>query len=141
MINIDVTLFIQMANFIIFLYLMNVVLYRPVRQMVAKRQQLVREQQERIAAADAEALAAVQEFEERILEARNLGRQKVQELKDAGYQHEKDLMQRAAEEAARQLQELRERIQRDIGAARDRLKAQIQAFAMDLAQKILGRSL
>lgn len=141
MINIDVTLFIQMANFIIFLYLMNVVLYRPVRQMVAKRQQLVREQQERIAAADAEALAAVQEFEERIQEARNLGRQKVQELKDAGYQHEKDLMQRAAEEAARQLQELRERIQRDIGAARDRLRAQIQAFAMDLAQKILGRSL
>ena len=141
MINIDGTLFIQMANFIIFLYLMNLVLYRPVRQIVAKRQELVREQQDRIAAADAEALAAVQEFDERIQEARNLGRQRVQELKDVGYQHEKDLMQRATEEASRQLHELRVKIQQDIGAARDRLRSQVQAFAMDLAQKILGRSL
>lgn len=141
MINIDVTLFIQVANFFIFLYLMNLVLYRPIRQMVAQRQELVGEQQERIASADAEAKAAVQEFEERIQEARAFGRQKVQELKDGGYQHEKDLIQRASDQAGRQLQQLRGKIQQDIGAARDQLKSQVQAFAMELAQKILGRSL
>jgi len=141
MINIDVTLFVQMVNFFILLFVMNIILYRPIRRLVAQRNQHVSEQEEQIAKANAEVVAAGEEFDDQIQAARNLGRQKVLELKDAAYQHEKDLLQRAGEQAANRLQEMRSKVEKDLGVARDQLRSQIQAFAVDLAQKILGRSI
>jgi F-type H+-transporting ATPase subunit b len=141
MISVDMTLFIQMANFFILLFVMNLILYRPIRRLVARRNQHINEQESVISQADAEALAAGEEFDDKIQAARNLGRQKVLELKEAGYQYEKDLLQRAGEQAAVKVQEMRNRVQSDIGAAREQLRSQIQSFAMDLAQKILGRSI
>ncbi|MDY0039264.1 MAG: ATP synthase F0 subunit B [Desulforhabdus sp.] len=141
MINIDITLFIQMVNFFILLFVMNMILYRPIRRLVAQRNQHINEQEEQISKAEADALGAVREFDDQIQAARNLGRQKVQDLKEAAYQHEKDLLQRAGEQASFKVQEMRDKVEKDIGAAREQLRSQVQAFAKDLAQKILGRSI
>ncbi|MCK8601133.1 ATP synthase F0 subunit B [Desulfoferrobacter suflitae] len=141
MINIDATLFVQMVNFFILLFAMNIILYRPIRRLVAQRNEHISEQEQQISQADAEAVAAGQEFEDRIQAARDLGRRKVQDLKDAAYQYEKDLLQKAGEQAGEKVQEMRSKVQAEIGAAREQLRSQVQAFAMDLAQKILGRSI
>lgn len=141
MINIDVTLFIQMVNFFILLFVMNMILYRPIRRLVAQRNAHISEQEQQIAQADAAALAAGQEFDDKIQAARDLGRKKVQELKEAAYEHEKSLLQKAGEQASEKVQEMRNKVQKEIGAAREQLRSQVQAFAMDLAQKILGRSI
>lgn len=141
MINIDATLFVQMVNFFILLFAMNIILYRPIRRLVAQRNEHISEQEQQISQADAEAVAAGQEFEDRIQAARDLGRRKVQELKDGAYQYEKDLLQKAGEHAGEKVQEMRGKVQAEIGAAREQLRSQVQAFAMDLAQKILGRSI
>ena len=138
MINVDVTLFIQMVNFLLLLVLMNLVLYRPIRRLVAQRNELVSKQRAGIDKAESEAQRAIREFEERLKAARAAGREKVQEMKEAAYRVEKDLLSQAAEEAAR---EVRERIQKEIGQVRAQLQAQIQVFSKDMAQRILGRSL
>ncbi len=141
MINVDVTLFIQMANFLLLLVLMNLVLYRPIRRLVAQRNELVSKQRAGIDKAESEAQKALREFEERLRAARAAGREKVQELKEAAYRMEKDLLAQATEEAAKEVQAVRERIQKEIGQVRAQLQAQIQVFSKDMAQRILGRSL
>jgi F-type H+-transporting ATPase subunit b len=141
MINVDVTLFIQMANFLLLLVLMNLVLYRPIRRLVAQRNELVSKQRAGIDKAESEAQKALREFEERLKAARAAGREKIQELKEAAYRTEKDLLSRASEEAAKEVQAVRERIQKEIGQVRVQLQAQIQEFSKEMAQRILGRSL
>ena len=141
MIDINVTLLIQMANFLVLLFLMNLILYRPIRRIVAQRNKRIAEQQAVIDGADAEAAAVVQEFNVKIQEARKLGRQKIQEHKAAAYDQEKDLLQQAGEQVAKQLQEMRAKVQSDIAAAREQLRGQVRSFSTSLAQKILGRSL
>ena len=141
MIEINETLFIQMANVLFLLFMLNLILYKPIRRIVAERKQFIAGRQEGIEKVDAEVAAAARELEARIQEARKSGRSKIQELKAVAYEKEKELLQEAMEQAAKQLGEMRASIQRDIGAARDQLKAQIQSFSMDLAQKILGRSI
>uniref|UniRef100_A0A832EJG0 ATP synthase subunit b n=1 Tax=Desulfacinum infernum TaxID=35837 RepID=A0A832EJG0_9BACT len=141
MINVDVTLFIQMANFLLLLLLMNLVLYRPIRRLVAQRNELVSKQRAGIDKAESEAQKALREFEERLKAARAAGREKIQELKEAAYRTEKDLLSRASEEAAKEVQAVRERIQMEIGQVRAQLQAQIQEFSKEMAQRILGRSL
>lgn len=141
MINVDVTLFIQMANFLLLLVLMNLVLYRPIRRLVAQRNELVSKQRAGIDKAENEAQKALREFEERLKAARATGREKIQELKEAGYRAEKDLLSRAADEAAKEVQTVREKIQKEIGQVRSQLQAQIQEFSKEMAQRILGRGL
>jgi F-type H+-transporting ATPase subunit b len=141
MIDINITLFIQMANVLVLVFLMNLVLYRPIRKLVAQRNQFMADKQNVIDRADKESAEALREFEGTIQTARVKGRQKVQEMKELAYQQEKDLLQKSAEESAKQLAGIRQTIKTEIGRARKQLRAQIQAFSLDLAQKILGRSI
>jgi F-type H+-transporting ATPase subunit b len=141
MIDINITLFIQMANVLVLVFLMNLVLYRPIRKLVAQRNQFMADKQNVIDRTDKESAEALREFEGTIQTARVKGRQKVQEMKELAYQQEKDLLQKSAEESAKQLAGIRQTIKTEIGRARKQLRAQIQAFSLDLAQKILGRSI
>ena len=140
MIDINITLLIQMANFLLLVFLLNMVLYRPIRKVIAQRNQVIAEREKGIEQADADAAGAVREFEEKVHEARLGGRQKVQEYKDGAYEKEKDLLREASEASAKELSEIRQKVKKDIAAARKRLRAQIQAFSVDVAQKVLGRS-
>jgi F-type H+-transporting ATPase subunit b len=139
MIDINITLFIQMVNFLIFLILMNFVLYRPIRRIVAERKRFISEKQEGIEGLEAQARAALLDYDKRLHESRGKGLQKIQELKAAGYEQEKELLRQISEQAAEKGQEMRGRIQKEIAIARMELKHQARAFSVDLAQKILGR--
>jgi F-type H+-transporting ATPase subunit b len=141
MISVDETLLVQMINFFVFLFLMNMVLFRPIRRVVAQRQERLAKQQEQISGAEAGAARALSEFEEKIQAARAEGRQKVQEFKEGAYGYEKDLLQRTSEEAAQEVQEATDKVRQEIGAAREQLRKQVQKFAAEMAHKILGRSI
>ncbi|MCE5335015.1 MAG: ATP synthase F0 subunit B [Desulfobacteraceae bacterium] len=141
MIDINGTLFIQMANFLVFLFLMNMVLYRPIRRIVAERKKLIAEKQNGIERLELQARSAVQDYDLKLQESRRLGFQKIQELKAAGYEQEKELLRKHAEEAAGRVHLMREQIRKDIGLARDELKDQVRSFSVQLAQKILGRNI
>jgi len=141
MISIDVTFFIQMVNVLVLVFLMNLFLYRPIRRIVAQRNQFVAEQREAIEAAEAEAAGAVRQFDSSLLEARKQGRERIQQIKAAAYEQEKGMLQAALDEAGKQVQATRAAIQGDVRKAREELTAQIEAFSVELAQKILGSNL
>ena len=73
MIDINVSLFIQMANFLIFLLLMNFVLYRPIRRIVAQRKKLISEKQEGIKSLETQAQAALLQYDRGLQDARRHG--------------------------------------------------------------------
>ncbi len=139
MINVDVTLLIQMVNFLVFLFIMNVVLYRPIRRMMAKRNELVLTQKNEIEQANQEAERAIQEFEQSLKNARLLGRQKVEEYKEKAREREKEILQKAYQEAADQVAKIREEIRGEKEKALAELRDQIQLFSLEVVQKILGR--
>lgn len=141
MISINVTFFIQMANVLILLFLMNLFLYRPIRRIVAQRNQFIAEQRQGIEEAEGESLAALDKFSAGIQDARKQGREKIQEIKTAAYDEEKELLLAATEQTGKLVHATRMTIQSDISQAREQLIMQVNAFSVDLAQKILGRNL
>jgi len=141
MISINVTFFIQMANVLILLFLMNLFLYRPIRRFIAQRNEFVAEQRQGIDQAESDSLAALEKFNAGVQEARKQGREKIQEIKSSAYDEEKGMLQTAADQSAKAVQVTRMMIQSDIRKAREQLTGQINAFSVELAQKILGRNL
>jgi F-type H+-transporting ATPase subunit b len=129
-----------MANFLIFLILMNFVLYRPIRRIVAERKKVVSEKQGRIEELEAQAKATLLEYDKRLQDSRTAGFQKIQDLKAAGREQEKEILRQISEQAAAKVHEMRGRIQREIAIVRMELKHEVRLFSVDLAQKILGRN-
>jgi F-type H+-transporting ATPase subunit b len=141
MISINVTFFIQMANVLVLLFLMNLFLYRPIRRIVAQRNQFIAEQRQGIDQAESESIAALEQFNLSIQEARKQGRERILEIKSAAYEEEKGMLQAASDQGAKQVQVTRMTIQSDVRKAREELGTQVHAFSVELAQKILGRNL
>lgn len=141
MIDINYTLFIQMANFLVLLVLLNIVLFKPIRT-------ILKERQEKMAglAADADHFQqrqdeADEELKAVIREAQSEGMERRNELKNQGYDYEKDLMSKVHQDLEAERNKVVASIKDQVGQARQGLLDQVDAFSSALAEKVLGRSL
>ena len=141
MIDINVTLLVQMANFLILLFLLNLVLYRPIRRIIQKRNQVVDDFTTTIDSMTKSAQEAMNTFAQKIREARVQGAASVQMLKDEAHEAESKVMAEKNQEAQARISQVRKQLQSEIQETRDKLQAQVQAFSLAVAEKILGRSI
>ena len=82
MLNINITLLIQIVNFLVLLYIMNKILYRPIRGIIRKRQETIDEFTRKIEELDRGVQEALEKFQAELREARKAGRQKLQAMKE-----------------------------------------------------------
>jgi F-type H+-transporting ATPase subunit b len=141
MINLDITLVIQMINFLLLLFVLNLILFRPIRKIIKERNQIVETFNSDIASLTGEAQASMEEFEEKLLEARKEGVGRVQSMKDEGEQAEVELIATTTQEVQAKIEEARKKVASDIQDARTELQKQVQTFSVAVTEKILGRSI
>jgi F-type H+-transporting ATPase subunit b len=140
-IDINASLLWQIANFIILIFVLNVVLYKPIRGILKERAAKFAQLNGEINAGVEGAAARAKELEDRRTESRRLGAQIREELKNEGRSKERELVQAATKEMEATVAKVRAEVAGEIGKAREELKAQVQSFGVELAQKILGRSI
>lgn len=140
-IDINASLLWQIANFLVLIFVLNVVLYKPIRGILKERAAKFAQLGAEINAGVEGAAAKAKELEDRRAESRRQGAQIREELKNEGRSKERDLIQAATKEMEESVAKVRAEIASEIGKAREELKAQVQTFGVELAQKILGRSI
>ncbi|MBL6968186.1 MAG: hypothetical protein ISR62_07180 [Desulfobacteraceae bacterium] len=140
MLNIDGTVILQIANFLILLLVLNLILFRPIRKILSQRAEEMNSRQKTI---DDYRLRA-EESEEGIQEgnvlARKEGYAEKEALKAQGLEDEKRILQEAGTGVEQKLGVAKKDIEVKVTAAREALESQIASFSNELAQKILGRS-
>ena len=141
MINPDITLFIQMINFLILLFILNLILFRPIRNIIRKRNQIIENFNSDITSLTDEAQDSMERFEQKVLEAKKEGMSRVQDMKGEGEQAEAELIAATNKEVQAKIQEARQKVASDIQEARNQLQAQVQAFSVAVTEKVLGRSI
>ena len=141
MINLDITLVVQMINFLVLLFILNKILFRPIRNIIKERNQIVEDFNSDITSLTNQAQESGDQFEEKILEARKKGMERVQSMKAEGEEAEAQLIASTSEEVHSKVEEARKQVQADIQAARDKLQEQVQAFSVAMTEKILERSI
>jgi F-type H+-transporting ATPase subunit b len=137
----DYTLFIQMINFLVLLFVLNLILFRPIRKIIKERNQIVDNFNSDIASLTDSAQESAGQFQQKIQEARKEGAARVQSMKDEGEEAEADLIAATAEEVQTKIDEARKKVASDIQEARSHLQTQVQAFSVAVTEKILGRSI
>lgn len=141
MITTDITLVIQIINMIVLMFLLNGVLYKPVKKILKERSEKLQGLQGDVAKFEKNARLRQEEVDAKMAKASAKAKAALDEAR-AGAQAAGDekMASIKAEADAYKEKELAE-ITTQIGTARDGLKANLEGFATDMASKILGRGL
>ena len=140
MINVDGSLFIQIANFLVLIWIMNVVVYRPIRKILIERKEKIKGLEEGIETRLKDAQEKDEEFLKGVREARSRGMQEKEALLQEAAAEEKQIIAKINEKAQAEMTEVRSKIAKDIDAVRSSLLSQVGEFAEAIGQKILGRT-
>jgi len=140
MISINGTLFIQIVNFLILIWALNFVLYRPIRGILAQRREKVRGLENGIGRFEQDASDKATAIQSGIKEARELGQKEKSALETEARDEEMRLIERINEKARQDMMEIRERVARETDEVRKALQPQVDMFADQIGKKILGRA-
>ena len=140
MISVDYTLFIQMANFIMLIFILNAILYKPIRKILIERKKKIQGYKEGIEGLQRDASESEETFQAKIGEAKTKGFQEKETLKQTGQEEEKQLISEINQKAQTELEAVRGQIAKDAEVARRGLQRDIKVFSAAIAEKILGRA-
>lgn len=141
LISLDRSLIIQGVNFLILLFLLQKVLYKPLLAKMSERTDAIRKSLEEAQHARAEATKQQQENVERLRAAHaEAAAIRAAALKEAAEEQRK-LVEAARGEAARLVESARAQMETDIRRAREELRREVSDLAIEVAEKLIRKSL
>ncbi len=136
----DWTMFVQMGNFILLIFVLNAILYKPIRQILIERKKKIQGYKEGIETLQQDASESEKSFQAKVSEARQQGVREKEALKQTGQEEEKQITDEINRKAQAELEAVRVQIAKDAEIARRGLEKEIEVFSGTIVEKILGRA-
>jgi F-type H+-transporting ATPase subunit b len=137
----NITVLFQITNFLLLLFLLNIIVYRPIRKILGQRGDEVISYQEMVEDFQSRSEKDGKTLEENMSGARREGFKEKENLKSAGLEEEKLMLQGAISSAEEKIGKAKGEIDRNTVQARQSLEEEVKVFSQELAEKILGRSI
>lgn len=137
----DKSLFIQLVNFLFLIWVLNIILYKPIRNILIRRKEKFASLEQNIEILNRDAHEKDDAYAAGIKEARVKGFQEKEALTQAASDEEKEIIAKINQKAQAELSEVREKIAKDAESARAALQQEIDVFANAIGEKILGRTI
>lgn len=141
MIDIDLAFVIQLINFLVLLAVLNVLLYKPIRKVLAERQGKIADAKSRAEGVDLDVQAKMAEYEARLKEMKSGAADERSVLVKEAQAEEAAIIEAARKDASATLAAIKERVAKEAAAARTILQEQAKLLSVDICEKVLGRSL
>ena len=141
MVSIDGSLFIQIVNFLFLIWVLNMVLYKPIRKALTQRKEKVDGLESGIEAMAREVEEQNQSYNQGIKEARSKGKEEKEALLEATAQEERAIVDKINAKAQEDLAVMRTKIAEEAQQAKAALMQEIDVFANAIGEKILGRAI
>lgn len=140
MISIDGSIIIQIVNFIFLIWVLNIILYKPIRNVLLQRKERVADFEQSIEASRRDVEEKDEAFSLGIKEAKAKGLKGKEGLLQIASEEERKIIEKINEKAQADIANVRVKIAEDAESARKSLQQEIDTFADAIAQKILGRA-
>lgn len=139
MISINATLIVQIINLLVLIWILNRLMYRPIKRIAAERQAKVDEGLQQAA----QIADASQKAEAAYLQDRTQGRGHVRDqLDDQRRQADtkvKEILKEAQDQAKGQQAKMLQNVEQQLQEARGDIKTEAEKVARSMAQTVLGR--
>jgi F-type H+-transporting ATPase subunit b len=141
LIALNATLIIQMVSFLIFLFILNRVMIRPLREVMGERENYVDGLRLSVSDSEKEVETVSFQLKEREAVAKNESLEIKQKLKDSGINIGVETISKAANEISMIKEEAEKEVAVQIAQARKSMKKESEILALNIMEKILDRRL
>lgn len=139
MISIDWTILVQFVNFLVLMAVLNVLLYRPLRKVMAERQETIDGGHQKARDLDAAINEKMESYESKLQQAKVEGSQQAAVLRAEAAKEESTILGDARSEADKSLAELKNKVAGEADDARNTLVKETKNLASAIASMVLGR--
>ena len=137
MLDLNVTLLFQLANFFIAIFVLNILLIRPIREIIKKRNGVMDDMAEEAGSFEYQAAERLTNYEAELARARQDAGLTREEGRAAGTVEQQALVGEAQKSARDILAETRESLRAQAAKTLDELRNQVSDFSARLATKLL----
>jgi len=138
MLEINYWFFVQLANFILLLLILNKMLYKPMLRLFKERDDSTRGALENAKALDGEKDAVMEGIEAKLAEARTEARTIFEQLSSEGLGLQRSAVESAQNEAVDINRKAKAELETAVQQARASLKSDIDTFAKQIVQRLVG---
>ncbi len=140
MITIDLSFWAELISVLILMVVLNSILFKPIRRHLEEREAKMAAIEADAEKYERNAQELVANYDRKLAEARAQGKSELEKLKGEAREEERQLLEAAQKEAEAKKSELMSELSGQISAVKKELDAQSEAFAVEIAQKLLGRA-
>lgn len=140
MVSIDYTVVLQIINFLLLIFILNLLLYKPIVGIIEKRQKQFDDSQEEIKRLNQDVEKKMLEYEEKSRQAKLAAMELKTQAMAEGMEKAKSIIDAVRGEMPKLMEAFNEKLGKEVGEARKILTGQSQKISKEIAEKVLGRS-
>jgi F-type H+-transporting ATPase subunit b len=141
MVSLDYSLGIQIINFVLLIFILNRLLYKPLLGMIDKRKQKLADSETEIRRLRETVEHQMAAYEEKLLQAKAAAVEEKNEIIRRGAEEARAITDAVRAEIPKAMEQFQVRMGKEIDAAKRILTSQSQKLSIEIAEKVLGRSL
>jgi F-type H+-transporting ATPase subunit b len=141
MIDLNYTLLIQIINFLVLIFVLNLLLYKPILKIMGRRQETISASEEEVKNLNETIEARMAEYEAKIRDAKVSAMGQRNEILQQGTAVGKEMMDGAKKEIAGMMDDFQQKLNAEMEKAKSILHNQSKLISKEIAEKVLGRSI
>ena len=138
MLEINYWFFVQLANFILLLIILNTILFKPMLRLFSQREENTRGALDRARELDREKDEVIAEIDKKLSGARNEARAIFEELSGQGLDGQRGAIEAAQQDAVDINRKAKGDLEAAVEKARASLKSDVEKFARQIVGKLVG---
>jgi F-type H+-transporting ATPase subunit b len=135
----DLTLLVQMGIFICLIFLLNILLYKPILSVIERRKKQLEESENEIKLFNESVEKRVAEYEEKLKQAKIKGSELKKEIIQEGANQAKNIIDVVRNEIPVLAREFQQKMDEEVQKAKLVLDGRSKELSLQIAQKVLGR--
>ena len=136
----DISMVYQMINFLVLLFVLNLVLYKPIRNVLLERKAKIEGMQIGAEKAASDLVAGEDNYKDGLKQARAEGLKEKETFIEEASKEEKEIIDTINKKAQANLAQIKMQVVDETEQARKALEGEVEAYAKAIGEKILGRA-
>ena len=138
MLDINMWFFVLVLNFLALLFILNIVLFKPLLKIFKEREDIVKGSLDAAKDMSNRREETIARLNKELAETRNKAKDVFEALKAEGLQNQKEVLSKAEAEASKVLEKAKADLKAEAEKARTTLRADVDKFSDEIVRKLVG---
>jgi len=138
MLDINMWFFVLVLNFLALLFILNIVLFKPLLKIFKEREDTVKGSLDAAKDMANRGEESIARLNKELAETRNKAKDVFEALKAEGLQNQKEVLSKAEAEASKVLEKAKADLKAEAEKARTTLRADVDKFSDEIVRKLVG---